>query len=78
VHTLLLAPVCFHPRGWRSIGVYGGTGGSSTRDRWTGWTTEDWRQVMDIDWMTMTELRQAIPPAYTEFIGSHLRQVVAS
>lgn len=27
------------------------------------------RQAMGIDWMTTAELDQAIPPAYTEFIG---------
>ena len=30
------------------------------------------RRVMDIDWMTQSELAQAIPPAYTEFIGRHI------
>lgn len=29
----------------------------------------DWRNVMDIDWMTRDELAQAIPPAYSRFIG---------
>ena len=28
--------------------------------------------AMGIDWMTGDELREAIPPAYTEFIGRHL------
>lgn len=27
------------------------------------------RKAMDIDWMTRDELREAIPPAYSEFIG---------
>lgn len=33
------------------------------------------RQAMDIDWMTKSELRQAIPPAYTEFLGMELIKV---
>ena len=30
------------------------------------------QRAMGIDWMTLTELSQAIPPAYTEWIGAHL------
>lgn len=30
------------------------------------------RKVMGIDWMAQSELSQAIPPAYTEFIGRQL------
>lgn len=32
--------------------------------------------AMGIDWMTGEELSQAIPPAYTEFIGRHLLQAI--
>lgn len=33
---------------------------------------ESARSAMDIDWMVRDELREAIPPAYTEFIGHQL------
>jgi DNA (cytosine-5)-methyltransferase 1 len=34
------------------------------------------RQCMGIDWMTREELSQAIPPAYTEFIGRQLVEIL--
>jgi hypothetical protein len=49
------------PRLSSVVQVYGNGGGS---DRWA--------EAMGIDWMTKTELRQAIPPAYTEHIGHYL------
>jgi DNA (cytosine-5)-methyltransferase 1 len=35
-----------------------------------------WERVMGIDWMTRDELAQAIPPAYTEFIGRQLLRAI--
>ena len=34
------------------------------------------RRVMEIDWMTREELAQAIPPAYTEWIGKQLLEML--
>ncbi len=34
------------------------------------------RAAMEIDWMTRAELAQAIPPAYTEFIGTQLMRIL--
>jgi len=35
-------------------------------------TADQARRIMGIDWMTKAELNEAIPPAYTEFIGHQL------
>jgi len=34
------------------------------------------QQQMDIDWMGQSDLAQAIPPAYTEFIGKKLLEAI--
>jgi DNA (cytosine-5)-methyltransferase 1 len=34
------------------------------------------RAAMGIDWMTRNELREAIPPAYTEYIGAQLMRAL--
>lgn len=54
----------------RVVGVHGHTnysGEAELRNR-----------AMGIDWMTQDELSEAIPPAYTEFIGEQLMQHVLS
>lgn len=53
------------------IGVYG-------RGHFKGDNLAYRSQAMGIDWMTWDELREAIPPAYTEFIGEQLFQASKS
>jgi DNA (cytosine-5)-methyltransferase 1 len=56
----------------RTIGVYGEGARDSRRKFDKGlpdFTVEDGRAAMEIDWMTIAELSQAIPPAYSEFIA---------
>jgi SAM-dependent methyltransferase len=37
---------------------------------------EHWREVMGISWTTREELTEAIPPAYTHYVGQILRTVL--
>lgn len=37
-----------------------------------GYTEAQRREAIGVPWMTTMEARQAIPPAYTEFLGHHL------
>lgn len=39
-------------------------------------TVKDASIAMDIDWMTRDELNQAIPPAYTEWLGKEIRRIL--
>lgn len=39
---------------------------------------EDWQEAMGIDWMTKEELVEAVPPAYSEFIGKQALQFIDS
>ncbi len=57
-----------------TCGVYGNAGGKSNRDGTQQFTTSERAEAMGIDWMTGTELSQAIPPAYTEWIGRQLME----
>ena len=34
------------------------------------------QKAMGIDWMTMDELSQAIPPAYTDYVGKQMLAVL--
>lgn len=65
----------------RTIGVYGEGARDSVRKRDKGrpdFGVDAGRVAMGIDWMTIAELSQAIPPAYTEWIGERLAEEVHS
>ncbi|KKM60879.1 hypothetical protein LCGC14_1537420 [marine sediment metagenome] len=59
-----------------TVGVYGGAGGQSIRDGTQQFSTDQRREAMGIDWMSGDELSQAIPPAYSEYIGTQLMKVL--
>ena len=64
-------------RGWRHgqyfdgpyVAVYGDGGGKGT--------VAQWQQAMGIDWTDVRlEIAEAIPPAYTEFVGRQLMRAI--
>ncbi len=78
----MMSPPCQHQG--EAIGVYGG--GPTGRYTFENGAKKDYynrrggyqgtiaekREAMGIDWMNAAEINQAIPPAYTEFIGRQL------
>ena len=63
----LMAP-CDHSK--PAVGVYGNPHGK--RGAWPGMLPSDlgtWSRAMGIDWMDASEIAQAIPPVYAEYIA---------
>lgn len=68
----LMAPPCSHRPG-KTMGVYGNGINKWHREKLgRNLTAAEMREAMGIDWMNRKELSQAIPPAYTEYIGKQL------
>lgn len=76
-------PACSHDSR-PVIGVYGGharrraasAGGRGTKDIWEGGHKPAASEALGIDWMTLGELSEAIPPAYAEFVGRAAMQII--
>ena len=73
----ITAPKCQHRRGVPTIGIYGSHYRNRSRPSGTNhqpktdFSPADARITMGVDWtVTGDELSQAIPPAYTNYIGS--------
>ncbi len=69
------APMCGHRvAGHRAWGVYGSLGDKVPDGGECPDTLEQARELMGIDWMGWGALTQAIPPAYTDYLGTKARE----
>jgi len=63
---------CDHKLQGRPVGVYGSMRDEIPKGGKTADTIEQAREAMGIDWMIWGELVEAIPPAYTQYLGKQL------
>jgi DNA (cytosine-5)-methyltransferase 1 len=75
-NVLVLSPPCTHKFQGKPVGVYHRMGDSVPHGGTTAATLGEGQEAMGIDWMPWDELKEAIPPAYTEWIGRHLMTVI--
>ena len=77
-HAFDLRPSCHHPE--PSVSVTGnGPGKKGEKELFGRWPVKrDWERAMGIDWMTVDELTQAIPPPYAEYVGRLLLEHLAA
>jgi DNA (cytosine-5)-methyltransferase 1 len=76
-HGFALMPPCYHPDPIVTVAGHGIPSGSSYLGKVNGTEySRLTRLAMGIDWMTRDELAQAIPPAYTEFIGNQIMNIL--
>lgn len=72
---IALVPPCAHRTRPQTITVVGGAGGKSRRDTRDGLpfaSTADRLEAMETPWMIGREVVEAIPPAFTHYIGKQL------
>lgn len=78
-NALLMGLPCDHDRQGRPVGVYGSMSDDIPQGGRTARTMAEAGAAMGIDWMNRwDDLKEAIPPAYAEHIGSQLLAAVAN
>jgi DNA (cytosine-5)-methyltransferase 1 len=65
---------CNHKAQGRPVGVYGSLNDEIPNGGRTAKTIDEARKAMGMDWAIWTELVEAIPPAFTKYLGKQLRR----
>ena len=68
----LTGSVCDHKAQGRPVGVYGSLNDQIPKGGKTATTIDEGRDAMGMPWAIWTELVEAIPPAYTEYLGKQI------
>ena len=68
----LTGSVCDHKAQGRPVGVYGSLNDQIPKGGRTATTIDEGRDAMGMPWAIWTELVEAIPPAYSEYIGKQI------
>jgi DNA (cytosine-5)-methyltransferase 1 len=68
----LVGSICDHKSQGRPIGVYGSLNDEIPKGGKTAATIDEARNAMGISWAIWTELVEAIPPAYTKYLGGQI------
>jgi len=70
----LKGSVCNHKSQGRPVGVYGSLNDEIPKGGKTAATITEARNAIAIQWGIWTELVEAIPPAYTQYLGEQIRK----
>jgi len=70
----LIGSVCDHKKQGRPIGVYGSLNDEIPQGGKTATNIDEARNAMGMDWAIWTELVEAIPPAFTKYLGQQIRR----
>jgi DNA (cytosine-5)-methyltransferase 1 len=71
----LVAPgPCRHKEQGKPVGVYGSMNDEIPFGGHTAKTLAEGQEAMGIDWMRWNDLKEALPPVYTEWIGNLVKE----
>ena len=72
----LKGSTCDHKSQGRPVGVYGSMKDEIPKGGRTAHSMAEANEAMGIDWMIWGELVEAIPPAYTEYLGKQVLEML--
>jgi len=72
----LIGSVCDHKLQGRPIGVYGSLNDQIPNGGKTATTIDEARNAMNMPWAIWTELVEAIPPAFTKYLGDQVTRIL--